>query len=267
MTADSIINELKSVFELATTGFDAFYKEAEEKGKGYSSKAASSGDHSTAASSGFCSKAASSGFCSKAQSTGEYAACTVLGYRAAVSGGIGNLIMASEYAQKDGKYIPIGGKADLVDGKKLKANHWYIVENGEWVNVDFTDGIFTRVISSKSGVKKVKDDNGNILYIVTDGEKHAHGKTIAEARESLIYKLADRDTSKYEGMKTTATVTKAEAIQMYRAITGACEGGVRSFVESNKDHDKDKYKISELIKLTKGQYGAEQFEQFFKKGK
>ena len=104
--------------------------------------------------------------------------------------------MASEYIVKDGKEIPIGGKADIVDGKKLKANAWYIVESGKWVEVDFTDNVFSRVISNKSGVKKVKTENGQVLYVVHDDNGNsAHGRTIKEAREDLVYK----NIAKFDG--------------------------------------------------------------------
>ena len=54
--AELEIEALADVFGIATTGFENFYKEAKEKDKGNSSKAASSGDYSTAASSGNSSK-------------------------------------------------------------------------------------------------------------------------------------------------------------------------------------------------------------------
>ena len=224
------------------------------------STAASSGNDSTAASSGDYSTAASSGDYSKAESSGENAACSALGRRAAVKGDLGNLLMCSEYSD-DG--VPLGGKADIVDGKKLKAGSWYIVEGGEWVEVDYTDGIFTRVISSRSGVKKVKDDNGNILYIVTSGEHSAHGKTAKEAREALLFKTADRDTSEYEGMLLDTVKTPMEWAVAYNVITGACEAGCKNFMEQ-KGKLKSKYTLAEVIKQTEGAYRSERFREFFK---
>ena len=279
MSEDIFTQDIKDLIKLATTDFDKFYKETEKSNKksGYSSTAASSGDNSTAASSGNYSTAASSGNYSTAASSGDNStaassgdnstaassgknsACTALGYRAAVKGDLGNLIMASEY-NKDG--VPLGGKADIVDGKKLKPGCWYIVESGEWVHVDFTDGVFSRVLSSKGGVKKVKDDSGKILFIVTDGENHAHGKTIKEARDSLIYKISSRDTTPYKDWKKSDMKSLAEIIKAYRAITGACEGGVRSFVESRGKVAKE-MKISDVFKETKGAFGHDKFKEFF----
>ncbi len=163
--------------------------------------------------------------------------------------------MASEYIKKDGKYIPIGGKADIVDGKKLKPNRWYIVENGKWVEVDFTDGIFSRVISNKGGVKKVKTDSGKILFVVSDDKGNsAHGKTIKEARADLIYKIV----AKFDG-KIPKKATGKEWIGIYRAVTGACAAGIKNFVESTgKDLDKE-YTAKQIIELSKGQFGADKF--------
>lgn len=119
----------------------------------------------------------------------------------AVKGDKGNLLMASEFAKnKDGIWGPVGGKADIVDGKKLKPQCWYIVEGGEWVEVDYTNRIFSRVLSTKGGVKKVKTDNNKILYIASDGENHAHGETLKKELEELKFKTASRDVSQYKNM-------------------------------------------------------------------
>ena len=226
--AELEIEALVDVFNIATTGFDDFYKKAGESQKGVSSTAASSGEHS---------------------------ACSALGYRVAVKGDLGNLLMASEYVRKNGKLIPVGGRADLVDGKTLKPGRWYIVEQGEWVEVDFSDGIFTYVLSSKGNVKKVKTEEGKILYVASDENGNtAHGKTIAEARADLVYKVV----AKFDG-KLPRSATGKEWVGIYRAITGACGAGVKMFVESTGKNLEDKYSAKEIAKLVKGQYGADKF--------
>jgi len=270
--AELEIEALQDVFNISTSGFEAFYKEAKSKGteaasSGDYSKAASSGDSSKAASSGNSSKAASSGNFSKAASSGNFSTascagensgCSALGYRAAVSGELGNLIMASEYDQK-GK--PLGGKADLIDGKKLKPNRWYIVEKSEWVEVDFTDGVFTYVLSNKKGVKKVKTENGDVLYIVTDENGNsAHGSTIKEAREDLIYKVINKGD-----VKIPKKATGKEWIGIYRAVTGACAAGVRNFVESKGVDLEKEFTPKQIAKLVEGQFGADKFADKLKK--
>jgi hypothetical protein len=279
--ADMEIEALAEVFNLATTGFEDYYKKAKESAKGENSKAASSGEnskaassgngstaassgnYSKAASSGYYSKAASSGENSKAASSGEHSACTALGYRAAVKGDIGNLLMASEYVKKDGKLIPIGGKADIVDGKKLKAGRWYIVEGGKWVEVDFTDNVFAYVLSNRNGVKKVKTEGGKVLYVVSDENGHsAHGKTLKEARADLVYKVI----AKFDG-KLPQKATGKEWVGIYRAVTGACGAGVRNFVEQTGKSLDDTYTAKQIAKLVEGQFGADKFAEKLKGSK
>ena len=261
--AELEIEALADVFGIATTGFEDFYKKAKESSSGDSSNAASSGDSSKAASSGYYSTAASSGDSSKAASSGDYSACSALGYRAAVKGDIGNLIMASEYVIKDDKAVPIGGKADIIDGKKLKPNRWYIVENAEWVEVDYTDGIFSYVLSNKGAVKKVKTDNGKILFVVHDDKGNsAHGITIAEARKDLIYKVV----AKFDG-EIPESATGKEWVGIYRAITGSCAAGVKMFVEkTGKSLDKT-YTSDEIYKLVEGHFGSDKFAEKIKEKK
>ena len=227
---------------------------------GYYSTAASSGNYSTATSSGDDSKATSSGYYSTAACSGKYSGCTSIGYRAAVKGDLGNLLMASEYIKKDEKLIPVGGKADLVDGKKLKPNCWYIVEKGEWVEVDFTDNVFAYVLSNKKGVKKIKTEQGNVLFVVSDENGNsAHGETIAKARGDLIYKVV----AKFEG-ELPKKATGKEWIGIYRAVTGACAAGVRNFVEQTKTDLEKEYTAKQIAKMVVGQFGADKFAEKLK---
>jgi hypothetical protein len=163
--------------------------------------------------------------------------------------------MASEYIKKYNELIPVGGKADLVDGKILKANCWYIVEKGKWVEVDFTDNVFSYVLSNKGGVKKVKTEQGNVLYVVSDDRGNsAHGETIAKAREDLIYKVV----AKFEG-DLPKKATGKEWIGIYRAVTGACAAGCKDFVERVGKSLDDTYTAKEIESLVQGQFGAEAF--------
>ena len=104
-------------------------------------------------------------------------------------------------------------------------------------------------------------------YLVTDGNgKWAHGDTVKEAKGDLIYKISNRDKSKYEGWTTRTEVSFEEAIDAYRVITGACAAGTKGFVERmNPEQRKDRYTVAELIEITRGQYGHEAFKAFFEK--
>ena len=90
----------------------------------------------------------------------------------------------------------------------------------------------------------------------------SHGDTIKQAKESLIYKIGERDKSDYEKWTLDTVVSKLEAIKSYMVITGACETGTRHFVES-VGKTKGKYSVREVIKLTEGQYGHEAYKSFF----
>jgi hypothetical protein len=50
-------------------------------------------------------------------------------------------------------------------------------------------------------------------------------------------------------------------ILAYRVITGACNQGVNDFIKINKLPSK--VKVKDVIKLTKGHYGHEEFTKFF----
>ena len=128
------------------------------------------------------------------------------------------------------------------------------------------DGMFT-VIDSHHGhlycVHKLNDNKQ--FYLVTDGENHwAHGDTLQEARADMLFKINDRDTSAYKNLTLDDKLTFEEAIAAYRTITGACSTGTRDYIENRlpKPH-KAEYTIREIIDLTRGEYKAEVFKQFF----
>jgi hypothetical protein len=132
----------------------------------------------------------------------------------------------------------------------------------------FADGILARLLASRSARgmtvhRVVIVGKTEVSYCIeTAAGVFSHGGTLKEARDSLIYKIADRDTSKYDGWTLDTVVSLAEAIGAYRAITGACEQGTRLFVETAGKLPK-KATVREVIKLTRGQYEAETFAKFF----
>ena len=70
--------------------------------------------------------------------------------------------------------------------------------------------------------------------------------------------------TKYNDFTKATNVTLKEAIEMYRVIAGACEGGTRYFVENILQDKKEKYTVQEVINLTRGQYNHEKLVEFFK---
>ena len=130
----------------------------------------------------------------------------------------------------------------------------------------FADGILARIVSNRGPVSRVVIcGKTEISFLVTDGELHSHGKTLAEARDGLFFKIGKRDPSEFKKWTLDKVVTKAEAIKAYRIITGACEGGVRSWMETHKTPES--VTVKEIIKLTEGAYGAKNFAEFAWRGK
>ena len=136
------------------------------------------------------------------------------------------------------------------------------------VGILFADGISSKIISKRN------KSNMTIYSVIIVGkndrsiviEQHgafSHGKTISDAVESLIYKISDRDTSIFNNWNVDTEVLLSDAIKSYRAITGACEQGTRNFCKSQGEL-KEKYTVKEIIALTKGAFGSEEYAKFFK---
>ena len=144
-------------------------------------------------------------------------------------------------------------KRELVDGDL----NW---QGGKYRNMD---GIFCEVIHKRGAVIKCKYINGKEFYVVTDGNgRYSHGNTIKEAREDLVYKISDRDKSKYKGFTKETELTFEESVECYMVVTGSCSFGTKEFV-SSLENKKEKYSIGEIIQLTENQYGNDLFKSFF----
>ena len=126
----------------------------------------------------------------------------------------------------------------------------------------FADGVLSRIVSTRGPVSRVIIcGKTEISYLVTDGEAFSHGKTLGEARDGLLFKIGKRDPSEFRAWTLDKVVSKRDAIRAYRTITGACEGGVRAFMEQRQTPESAT--VKEIIRLTAGAYGAKQFEDFF----
>ena len=197
---------------------------------------------------------------------------TVGGYVYAWDGGTINLPKCTTV----GRFIHTWGKG-AIKTPKLKrkeapeAAHRIIFNRLKKQGFLWADRILHVLVSerkTKTGtVYKTRLIGGDeVNYVVESGGVYAHGKTVREARDALAYKLSDRDTSMYEDWTVDKVVTRKQAIQSYMAITGACATGTKQFVDGLASV-KSKYKISEVIELTKGQFGNEQYAEFFKEAK
>jgi len=139
-------------------------------------------------------------------------------------------------------------------------NNPIIWNDGKYIRVD---GIFTEVVYKKGNVYQVKElTDPNEFYLVTDGTKWAHGDTLKEAYQDLVYKVTNRSKEDFEHLTLDSVLTFEDSVACYRTITSACSFGTRDFVESNGFVEKDRT-IREIIELTKGSYGNDLFVQFF----
>ena len=100
---------------------------------GDGSRLASSGDGSRLASSGDESRLASSGDWSKLAVMGSNSIGASVGFNSKAKGIIGNWIVLAEWKNKDGAMCPVCVKAAKIDGEIIKADTWYTLKNGEFV--------------------------------------------------------------------------------------------------------------------------------------
>ena len=167
--------------------------------------------------------------------------------------------------------VIIGNKDDIIQiprfGIKGHIKNSIYSETGKKSII--ADEILSEIISKKGNVYKVinhgKSEPSYLIQIEKNNKKiYSHGKTLKEAKKSLIYKLADRDTSKYKNLELDSILSKDEAIQCYMTITGACSAGTKYFID-NLDEVKKEYSIKEIIDITQSQFGNNLFKEFFKK--
>jgi hypothetical protein len=163
----------------------------------------------------------------------------------------------------------VGGRLDLRSGmksscKKLTKEYLLTWQDGKYL---LADGIFTEVVSHRGNVYHVrKIAETKIFYLVTDGQGNwSHGDTMKEAKSDLIFKISNRTKNDYKHLKLTDSLTFEDAIACYRVITGACSFGTKDFVQNRLKNKQKKYTISEMIKVTKGEYGNHSFVAFFNK--
>ena len=139
-------------------------------------------------------------------------------------------------------------------------------------NGDYKAGRYLYADNILTHINRVKKMGKYYYYIgkirgknvIFDGKHYAHCKSFSDGVKDIEFKNAkERGAKQYRQLKLSDTVTKDDAITMYRIITGACRAGTEGFVDS-LDKTKDRYTIAEIIEITKGQYGAAVFENFFK---
>ena len=113
---------------------------------GNRSAATNTGNRSAATNTGYCSAATNTGDFSAATNTGYCSAATVgtgesvavvTGYKSKAKAGVGSAIVVCERGEWNGKTYPLLSiKAAIIDGETLKPDTWYMLKDGEFVEVD-----------------------------------------------------------------------------------------------------------------------------------
>ena len=105
---------------------------------GYSAQIGSSGYSAKIGSSGNYAQIGSSGNYAKINSTGEYSVIMCAGKNSAAKAKAGSWITLSEwvYDEEKGITIPKCVKTEYVDGKRIKADTWYQLKKGKFIEVN-----------------------------------------------------------------------------------------------------------------------------------
>ena len=121
------------------------YKSASTNTGNYSAST-NTGDYSASTNTGYKSASTNTGDYSASTNTGDYSAsevsgvgsvALVVGRGSKAKASIGSAIVIVERGEWDGKTYPmLGIKAAIVDGKKIKADTWYKLVNGEFMEVE-----------------------------------------------------------------------------------------------------------------------------------
>ena len=95
----------------------------------------SSGDYAQIGSSGDYAKIGSSGYCAKIESSGEDSVICCAGHNSAVKAKKGSWITLAEweYSEEKKRFVPLCVKTVQVDGENIKADTFYMLQNGEFV--------------------------------------------------------------------------------------------------------------------------------------
>ena len=165
--------------------------------------------------------------------------------------------------------LTVGGSMYL-SGTQIKSSDAKRVrqlKDGDYVagKYIYCDGILTHVAKMRKAgdytlyIGKIKGRN-----VVSDGTLYAHCETLRDGIADIAFKrAAERGADQYKGIDMDTPIPLEEAKTMYRIITGACRAGTEHFTQSLGDKLQETYTVREMIRVTKGQYNAEKFADFF----
>jgi hypothetical protein len=160
----------------------------------------------------------------------------------------------------------VGGYLSIYSNGALTAGRLY---SGGFDKFKVIDGIGCVALSEKKQGdltilmcrhSKIKNRKvvGDKFYVASKGNDNAHGKTIADATQELMFKIGPRDVEKYRAMPIDTAKSPTEWALIYRTVTGACQYGTGQFIAA-RGKLKKKYTLAEILALTKGQWGHDKF--------
>ena len=119
----------------AKIGSSGYY--AKIGSSGNSAQIGSSGDYAQIGSSGNSAKIGSSGDYAQIGSTGEDSVIMCAGKGSKAKAKVGSWITLTEWEWNDEKnrYVPVCVKTEYVDGENIKADTWYRLKNGKFIEV------------------------------------------------------------------------------------------------------------------------------------
>ena len=111
--------------------------EKENHATGGQGAASATGYQGAASATGGQGAASATGYQGAASATGKAGVALAAGYECKAMGALGCAICCVERGEWDGETFPIiAVKAAIVDGEKIKADTWYRLQNGEFVEVE-----------------------------------------------------------------------------------------------------------------------------------
>ena len=133
------LRDITSPSKVKTDGAlnDNGYRKKQIGSSGDYAKIGSSGDSAQIGSSGYSAQIGSSGYSAQIDSTGEDSVIMCAGNKSKAKAKIGSWITLAEWEWSDEKnrYVPVCVKTEYVDGENIKADTWYQLKNGKFVEV------------------------------------------------------------------------------------------------------------------------------------
>ena len=138
-TDDSVISSKANSSQIGSSGdyakIGSSGYSAQIGSSGYYAKIGSSGYYAKIGSSGYSAQIGSSGDYAKINSEGELSVICCAGHNSVVKAKKGSWITLSEWEWKGDKYTPICVRTEYVDGENIKADTWYKLVGGKFVEV------------------------------------------------------------------------------------------------------------------------------------